>query len=228
MKHIAFFSMFLLLVLLGSCQPPVVFGEPQPADTESLAQIPEAYWGVYWCNADSASLFVDRHAFVKRKEIFVKLTETEIAESPELQLLNGELHVNGWGQSFPMEQKGDTIISTVVLRDTLFAIGGHQVLKQLKGHLILNKKLDENTWAVLVASQKDDILSLAQADLPEDLSRLKGITPVKALANDNDEKTQIFITPTKEEFEQILNERLLFESSCSVFERVIPSSIPLQ
>ncbi len=49
-----------LMVIIIACQPPVVFGEPQPVDTTSLSAIPKSYRGVYWCAVDSVKLFVDK------------------------------------------------------------------------------------------------------------------------------------------------------------------------
>jgi len=213
-----------LLGILHSCQPPVVFGESQPVGTEAISSIPKSFQGFYWCRVDSVSLFVDDKAFIKSKKFLVRLTTEEIAADPELQLQNDRLNLTSWGQSFPADKKGDTIVSSIIVRDTIFAIRPGSVLKPFKGHLILNTKLDENAWGVSVVSHKGEgILSLARAELPESLSSLDSITPVRTLAKkDNDEETQIVIMPTKEEFERILQNRLLFDASCTEFERIIP------
>jgi hypothetical protein len=181
---------------------------------------------MYWCAVDSATLFVDEKALIKRKEFLVKLTEEEIATDSDLELRNGKLFVTSWESYFPMEQKGDTVISSVILRDTLFAIDAEQVLKPFRGHLILNTKLDDQAWAVMVVSHRGpDRIVLARADLPEDISRLDSITPVRTLAKRDEKETQILITPTKEEFDLILQRRLLFDSSCTEFERIFPLRI---
>jgi len=213
----------LCVGIFTSCQPPVVFGEPQPVGVKSLSLITENYKGIYWCKVDSASLFVDDRAFIKRKEFLIKLTKAEIDSSDDLELQNGRLYVDDWGSSFSIEEKGDTIVSKVIMRDTIFSVGEEQILKPFKGHLILNTKLDENAWAVLVASQKGvGILSMARAEIPENLSQLDSITPVKLLSERDDRGTQIYITPTAEQFARILDRGLLFDASCTEFERIIP------
>ncbi|WP_273568089.1 hypothetical protein [Maribacter halichondriae] len=213
----------LCVGIFTSCQPPVVFGEPQPADTKPLSTIPREYHGIYWCKVDSASLFIDDRTFIKRKEFLIKLTKAEIDSSNDLELQNGRLYVNDLGSSFPIEEKGDTIISKVVMRDTIFSIAKEQILKPFKGHLILNTKLDENAWAVLVASHKGaGILSLARAEIPENFAQLDSVTPIKMLSERDSESTQIYITPTAEQFGRILDRGLLFDTSCSEFERIIP------
>jgi hypothetical protein len=42
------------------------------------------------------------------------------------------------------------------------------------------------------------------------------------LSERDEEGTQIYITPTAEQFGRILDRGLLFDSSCSEFERIIP------
>jgi len=210
-------------VFFSACQPGVIFGEAQPADTKALSEIPDNYRGTYWCKVDSASLFVDDKAFVKRKEFLVKLTRAEVDSSSDLNLNNGRLFVKEWGIDFPAEEKGDTIISKFVVRDTIFAIGPTQVLKGFKGHLVLSAKLDKDAWTVSVASQTGNgILSIARADLPENLALLDSIVPVKSLSKIKDRETQVLITPTKGQFERILQQGVLFQGSCSEFERIIP------
>ncbi len=223
MNYLKFVLFVIYIGFLASCQPPVVFGEPQPVGTEPLSAIPDNYRGVYWCKVDSASLFIDDQTFIKRKEFLIKLTKAELDSSKDMQLRNGRLFVSDWGSSFPIEEKGDTIISRFVVRDTLFSLGKEQLAKPFKGHLILNTKLDKNAWGVTVVSFKDNgLLSLARADMPEDITLLDAITPVRTLAEDDERKSQIYITPTKNQFDQILKRGVLFEDSCSEFERIIP------
>ncbi len=219
-------SVILIGVFFGiliSCQPPVVFGESQPANVQPLSKIPREYQGIYWCKIDSALLFIDDRTFIKRKEFLIKLTKAEIDSSYDLELQNGRLYVNDWGSSFPTKEKGDTIISKVIMLDTIFSIGKEQILKPFKGHLIMNTKLDERAWVVLVVTHKGEgLLSLARAEIPENLVQLDSITPVRILSEPQEERTQIYITPTAEQFGRILDRGLLFDASCSEFERIIP------
>ncbi len=223
MKYFKRTSIAIVLGLLFSCQPPVVFGEPQPVDGKRLSAIPDNYRGIYWCEVDSASLLVDDKAFIKRKELLIRMTKAEIDSSNDLELRNGRLFVTDWETDFPAEEKGDTIISKVVIRDTIFSIRDEQILKPFKGHLILNTKLGDNAWAVLVASHKGaGLLSLARAEIPENLEQLESITTVKKLSEDDERGMQISITPTAEQFGRILDKGLLFDAYCTEFERIMP------
>lgn len=223
MKYYKVICVFFLAISIYSCQPPVVFGEPQPVDVQRIYSIPESYIGTYWCKTDSVSLFIDTKALVKSKELLVRLTKEEIESDPNLELQNGMLYVQSWKQSFPIDNRGDTIISSIILRDTLFVIGSEQILKPFKGHLVLNTKLDENIWSVTVVSRKGKgVLSLARATLPESLSSLDSITPLETLNDKNDKVTQILLRPTKDEFDRILQNRLVFDASCMEFEQIFP------
>ncbi len=216
-------AFIVILIFLASCQPPVVFGESQPSGIAPVTNIPKEYQGIYWCAADSATIYIDDKAFIKRKEYLIKLTRSEIDSNENLMILDGRMFVSDLEGDFPMQEKGDTITTTIVIRDTLFSIGREQLMKPFKGHLIMNTKLDENAWAVSVASLKaNGLLSIARADFPENLSSLEAITPVRTLSEGNERNTQIYITPTKEQFEQILQKGVLFQGSCSEFERIIP------
>ncbi|MFD0797333.1 hypothetical protein ACFQZJ_07670 [Maribacter chungangensis] len=223
MKYVKCLIFVTGVVIFDSCQPAVVFNEAQPVNVESLSEIPDAYRGIFWCPADSASLFIDDKAFIKRKELLVKLTKAEVDSSNDLYLSNGRLFITEWEADFPAEEKGDTIVSQLIIRDTIFALGPKQVLKDFKGHLVLSTKLDEGAWAVSVASQTGKgILKIARADLPENLEALDSIVPINSVSKINDRETQILIRPTKEQFERILQKGVLFQGSCTEFERILP------
>ncbi|MFX0558628.1 hypothetical protein ACOCEA_17635 [Maribacter sp. CXY002] len=214
---------FVFLIVLISCQPPIVFGEAQPKNTISLSEIPMAFRGIYWCAKDSASLYVSDISFIKRKEFLLKLTKDEVSNNKDFKLKNGKLYINTWEQSFPFKDMLDTLVSTIVLWDTLFTIDPNNILKPFKDHLILNTKIEAQTWEVLIATKNSqDMLSIARADLPKNLAVLDSITTIQTFAESYGHEKPIMITPTKEEFELLLKEGLLFHSSCIKFRRIYP------
>ncbi|MDO1513925.1 hypothetical protein Q2T41_14785 [Maribacter confluentis] len=216
-------GIIFVIMILGSCQPSVVFGDPQPATVDPLIKIPDIYRGIYWCNVDSATLYVDDKAFVRRKEFLIKTTLQEIEIDPDLDLVNEQLHVNDWEGYFPVTKKGDTITSQIILRDTIFAISDKQLVKTFRGHLVLNFKLNNDTWEVLVVSQRrDELLTISKAEIPEDLAKLDAITKVGLLNGPDRVRTQIYLKPTAKEFERIYNEGLLFSKSCTEYKRIFP------
>jgi len=216
-------GIIFVIMILGSCQPSVVFGDAQPVTVNPLTNIPDIYRGIYWCNVDSASLYVDDKAFVRRKEFLIKTTLQEIETDPDLDLVNEQLYVNDWEGYFPVTEFGDSITSQIILRDTIFAISDKQLVKTFRGHLVLNYKLNNDTWEVLVVSQSSDgLLTISKATIPEDLAKLDSITTINFLKDSERTQTQIYLKPTAKEFARIYNDGLLFSKSCTYYERIFP------
>jgi hypothetical protein len=134
------------------------------------------------------------------------------------------LYSNELNQAFPAKQIGETIVSQISLKDTLFSKTTRQVLKFHKGHLILNNPIDNETWEVAILSFKNpDMLSITKANLPDNLDELERVTTVEKFKTDENEKTiQIKISPTQTEFDQILSLGLVFEGACIEFKRIFP------
>lgn len=224
MRMIKIFCVVWIPVFFIGCQPPVLFGEPQPGDAISLSSIPPEYQGIYWCSVDSTTLYIDQSTFIKQRELLINLSREDIASNPDLELREGRLFVHEFDLSSPVEEKADTIVSKIVLSDTIFVLSKDQVLKPFKGHLVLNTRLDENAWAVLVATlSKGQTLALSRAEIPENIAQLDSITPVSTLSKNEDRQTRILITPTPDQFKKILDRGLLFNTSCSEFERIFPT-----
>ena len=215
-----------VLILLSFCQPTIVFTEPQPKGEPELSTIPIEYQGVYWCPVDSISLVIDENMISKQKRYESRVPKTEIEADPNLNYQNGKLHSEKFNQSFPAKEKDETIISEITLRDTMFSKKTGQVLKYYKGHLLLNEPLEDKTWDVTIISLKpNNILSITRANMPENLDKLERITPVEKSKTDGNEKpTQIKISPTRAEFDQILKQGLIFDGSCDDFQRIFPVS----
>ncbi|MFS4417175.1 hypothetical protein [Maribacter sp. 2307ULW6-5] len=223
MRPLYLFVTICCLLAGWSCRPGIVFGEPQPAELPALGEIPRAYHGTFWCAAEAASLKIDRSAMVRRKELPIRLHKDEVAQDQRLAYANGRLQVLDWEADFPAQMLGDTLVATVVLRDTVFALGGHQVLKGAQGHLVLNAPLDHGAWAVTVASLTTwGRLSFSRASLPEDLERLKDIVPLDSVSHLGQRETQVLIRPTRAQFFRLLQEGVLFTGDCTQYERVAP------
>ena len=214
----------LLFALFSSCQSPLVFAEPQPKGEPELSRIPIEYQGVYWCKLDSITLIIDDKMISRQKKLESKLSIEEIESNPNLSFQTGTLHSKDLNQSFPAKRIGETIVSQITLKDTLFSRTTGQVLKFYKGHLILNTPVDDEAWEVTIISRKQkDILSVNKANLPENLKELEQITTVTELKTDENENVvQVKINPTKVEFDKLLNKELVFDGTCVEFERIFP------
>lgn len=226
----AIFQKIILIVLniiiINACQPPVVFSEPQPAGKKQLVTIPRQYQGIYWCETDSVTLIINKNTIYKKVEFETTLSKSDVNSNSDLFFENGRLFSKEMNQSFPAQLKNDSIVSQLVLKDTLFNISEKQIAKQFKGHLIINKQLEDRSWEVKVVSLKQKhILTIAKAEIPENFQLLESITDVEEITyKENNEIKQIKISPTKDEFNQILKQNLLFDGYCSEFKRLSAAS----
>lgn len=230
MKLLKFGITAFLFTLISSCQPPVVFTEPQPKDEPELSRIPLEYHGVYWCEIDSIALVINEISITSKKKYASELSISEIESNPNVSFKNATLYIEELQDSFPAKREGEIITSEIITKDTLYATTyattGEKVLKHHKGHLILNSPIADSAWGVTIISlEHPDALSIKKTALPSNLDALESITPVDSHKNQKDDSViQIKISPTKAEFNQIISEGVLFDGSCVDFKRVYPTA----
>lgn len=227
-NHYNYIVVVLVIGIFWSCEPPVVFLEPQPKDVNVLKWIPKHFQGTYWCDNDSVSLYVDKNLIYKSKMFDVTLTQQEINDAEEVRLENGQLFLKGINESFPTIKKNEIIFSTINLKDTIYASQlPENVVKLFKGHLVLNNKIRDKHWEVKIISlNPEGSLSVFKVNYPENLTELKAITKVKIL--ESRDREQILISPTKAEFDQILDKKLIFTGNCQEFKPVVSSTQIMQ
>ncbi len=216
---------FIAVILVSSCgEPPVVFIEAQPQDLDAKAYFEPIYRGVFLCESDSATVYVKAKTIHKEKEYNFKTTLEEIDSIQGAELIGDQLWLEGFEEPVPVEIEGDSISGEILFRDTLFEIGKGQVLKFFRGHHILNKKLIDEKWEVLILSIDYDLnLRLYEAAMPEDLGKLDKVTPVKDISTE--EIDQILLAPTVTEFRNIMRMHLVFQE-CDLYRRMkLPTEI---
>lgn len=218
MRTSIYFLAVLFAMLFSSCEPAVVFTEPQPQDFNRLSSFDMMYRGAFQCESDSSIVHVTSKSIYKERTYPFVLTEEMIKTMKGVKVLRKHLYIDSLNLKLPVEMIGDSIYAEMIKRDTLFTITKEQVLKSFRGHQILNKKLDDGKWEVIILSMDYDMnLVLSIATYPEDLNRLEEITPVKDLSRGD--TVQYQISPTVFEFDQILEEQLIFEA-CDYYIRI--------
>ncbi len=203
---------------LISCEEPaVVFGGPQPKGLSPINAIDMIYRGTFICESDSSLVHVHGRTIFKEKAFQFSLTPEEIESTDGLDLLGDQLILSDWPEPLPAEITDSLVYSSILLRDTLFHMGAEQVLKAYKGHMILNKKINDEKWEVMILSlDYDRDLRLSRAELPDDFDRLNMLTPIKDISTED--KVQYLIAPTVMEFDEILKRNLIFQE-CDMFTR---------
>lgn len=217
MKNIIHSILFLCFFAISCMEPPIVFEEAQPATVPAESQINLLYRGFYFCESDSALVYINKTTVYKEKLFDFAITIDEVDLIEELSFVNGKLYFEDDPSPLPTHVNGDTISSQINLRDTLFDLGPKSVLKYYKGHQILNNQLGPEKWEVNILSLDENLnLKLYSTTLPKDLEALEKLTPVKDISTE--QQIQFKIKPTEMEFGEILKQELIFQE-CDLFTR---------
>lgn len=226
LRYVKLLVVLVLTSLFVTCEPPVVFMEPQPIGEKQLTVLPDQFRGMYWCKTDSITLIINDKTIYKDLDFETSLSKSEVDSNPEVSYTNGRLYIKELNKSFPAQLKNDSLVFNLNLKDTIFNISEKQVAKLFKGRLILNIQLQDKSWEVKVLTlNQNSMLTMAQAEIPQDLEKLKHITKVDEVNYSENEKIrQIKISPSKDEFNQILKQGLLFDGSCMELIRIASDS----
>ena len=213
------FYLIVLFVLLNGCtEPAIVFKEPQPEGAKVERFISPIYRGTYFCSSDSSIVYVKSKSVHKERAYSFEVPLAELDTIPEAELIGNILHLQGFEAPIPVDIIRDTVYAEVLLQDTLFEMGPTNILKSFNGHQILNKRMDQDRWEVLILSVDDQLnLWLSAVVMPEDIAALEAITPVEDISRDD--QVQFRIAPSAMEFEEILKQRLIFVE-CDMFTRI--------
>ena len=208
-----------VLLLLQACSPPVVFTEAQPDVVPEQKVFLPAYQGLYFCTGDSAIVRIAPTVISKERRIQLNTTTKDIEETDGVYLDGDLLYIEETNTPVQIQYLDEErIMVEITLIDTLFQIGGKQVLKLYRGHQILNTKMSRQNWDVQILSKDEDgNLSLWKTKLPEDLEGLEAITPVEDISTED--VVRYRISPNIAEFRKLMDSKLIFEA-CEYFERI--------
>lgn len=211
----------IVLLSLFSCEPPVVFTEPQPKGIEALEDFPESFRGQYLCESDTSLLKVGERLIYQETSYDVELSREEIDTTAAYQLKGDSLFIDDFEGYATLETLNDSIYrATYVSQDTLFVIGEEGVLKKYRGYLVLNTKLDEQKWGAWVLKrEKSGRITMFETTLPEQIADLEAITPVEDITEEGG-RTQYRITPDRRAFRKLLKRGTGIFESCDTFLEV--------
>ena len=216
------FGYIAILALAFSCTPPLVFTSAQPRGVKTQDAFQLHYQGTYFCTGDSSIVRVEENTIYKEKTFAFVTSLAELDAMENVYFEEGKIYQDDREMPFEVLYLDEqTLAGTYTHRDTLFRIGPKQVLKFYKGHHLLNTQISPEHWQLWLLS-KDQLgnLTLSKTKLPDDMSQLEAITPVKDLAKDGD-RPQFEISPTKAAFKRLLHTRLIFEE-CDYYEWIRP------
>ena len=138
----------LLIFLIISCDPSVVFREPQPAGSTDLKAFPSKVHGTYLETLDDSSVYVVTSTYIFQKYVEeLGRSEEEIMEDIEVELKGDTLFLQEIGMAFPVIRRNDSIFGTITVFDTIFDISDNYKLRKFKKNYFLNFPHD-TLWMV--------------------------------------------------------------------------------
>lgn len=209
---------FSILMVITSCEPVVVFKTPQPKGIKEISSFSPEFRGTFFCESDSSLVVVDKNIIYKTHWFDFSIPENRIELDPRLKKSGESLLVKDLGNCMIYKIQNDTVYASVRLTDTLFILSEVNILKSYKGHQVMNLKLKDGDYEVIILSLDEATnLELKMATLPGEIEELEKITPVKDVSYDDVEQYQV--NPTQLEFDEILKQEIVFET-CEYFKRV--------
>lgn len=198
MKKIGLYLIVLSVFIAVSCEPPVTFTEPQPAEVSSLNQFPGRLVGEYESIKDHSLLTITENSIVRSFNEDVYLAVSDLDST--VQLKNDSIYDHVFNQSFPVERLGDSIKYHIDYSDTLFLISETNVLKKFKGYYFLNTQQKQG-WEV-------NRLNLVRGKLfMGAISKKEDIDLLKSLSESQMDTVPYQFSPTRKQFRKFIRQR---------------------
>ncbi len=197
MKRLKLISTFIILTSLFSCEPPVTFTEPQPADTDNLSKFPKRLQGQYLSLADNSTLTISDKLIQRTYDYDYKVHTNQLDSTSRL---SGDTIVDlTTNEKRIIKRDGDSLITHVHYIDTLFQIDYDNVVKKLKGYYFLNTRYDKTSWEVKKIRLAKGQLVISSISTKLDIDNLKEITETPT-----DTVPPYKFTATKKQFKEFI------------------------
>lgn len=188
-----------LLLLTASCEPAVIFREPQPRGCQNEKRIPARMQGYYRSLEDSSGLIINDHMIYR---VFEGDLALSVKDRDSGYFLQGDsLQDVNTGIRFPVSKNGDSLFARIVFRDTLFAMGENGLLRRFKGYCFLNRKYGEEGWEVQKISLRRGILAIGSIKESSDIQKLQAVSEAEP-----DTLSPHLVSPDRRTFKKFLKE----------------------
>ena len=199
MKYKSVFYCLITSLIIVACKESVVsFEETQPTDCKALQVFPSKILGSYYNPDENSELEIAKEFIIKKLMINDTLNMREIDENETIDY--DTLYNSKTKEKYQIRRINDSLFSNYVLYDTIFIINKDHVLKKLKGHFFLNKRINKSDfWAVEKLSYSNEILNINRIETEEEMKLLQSITETKM-----DSTKPFSVKPTKKQFKEFL------------------------
>lgn len=200
----------VLIIVLTSCKKAdapacedclaFYFENPQPDNDSELTGFPAKFKGLYM-NSDSIFIRIEEDRIL-RESYYTDIIHKKVLDSlkEDCNIINGKLVIKEFKAEYNLKPKGDSILLTRKMIDTLFRFSLNQKAKRINGQLVLSRR-DSIFWNVQFLLIEKNIIKFKNIYEKEDLKKLDSITAIKGKMLDS---ISYLIKPTRREFKDIL------------------------
>lgn len=195
MNQKAIYIVILFGLFFISCDPPVSFNEPQPADTKSLNEFPWKLQGEYLNNDGTRILNIKPKLIYRIYDFDMKVHINELDSN--YKLIGDTLYNLAEDKKEFVSIEGDSVFQHFHHEDTLFIISDKNQLKKFKGYYFLNF-FEAPSWYVKKLSLAKGILTISTISTHEEINALREITETTS------DTTSYNFKPTRKQFRKFI------------------------
>ncbi len=208
MKRLKFF-LFILLMGLIACEPPVTFSEPQPTGLDNLSEFPSRLQGNYLSLEDNSMLSINDKLIQRTYDFDYKI---HINQLDSTSILSGDTIFDLLSnEKTIIKREGDSLVIHVNYNETLFQLNYDNVVRKYKGYYFINNRYDKESWEVKKMQLTKGQLIISSISTSLDLENLKEIT-----ATQQDTIAPYKFTTSKKQFKKFIKNEGFSESETFV------------
>jgi len=208
MKKLNFLLSIFILAMFFACKPPVIFDQPQPADTKALTYFPKRIQGKYQSLRDNSRINISTNSIIRTYDFDQRSSINELDSN--YKIAGDTLTYLISGEKTRIKLDADTIIIPVHMVDTLFLLSDENVLKKFKGYYFLSFLYQKQGWEVKKISLSEGNLSLSH------ISTQAEIDTLKELAESTYDSLPYRFRPTRKQFKKFVKSEGFVDSETFV------------
>lgn len=197
MRKLKLISTIILLIGLCTCESPVTFTEPQPANTDNISKFPKRIKGNYLSLSDSSTLKISENQIERTYDFDYKIHPNQLDSTTQI---SGDTLIDIESNKRELiKREGDSLVIHIHSVDTLFQMNYDHVVRKFKGYYFLNTRFNKTSWSVEKMQLTKGQLIISRISKEQDIENLKEITETAqdTLANYN-------FTVTRREFKKFV------------------------
>lgn len=219
---ITFLSSFLF-----SCEKDsrtLLFEQPQPSTGKDLKVFSSSLQGKYIKDEDSSILIIDKNKIIEISSYKWMHSKDQLDSTEGVDILDEKSIIDYYKkQGFQASIVGDSILTTITSKDTLFLLSSNAKLRKFKGDYFLNTEVYDGAWEVCrleLLENKQLRLSYLYPEDSIEVTKMEKITAVTIINKDSESYEQKYkINPSKREFKKLVKEED-FISGVKIYKKV--------